>query len=572
MNMNRFVQTISWLLPAVLTAFPWTAHHAVAQTRPYNEEITVIATFDPIIPDAFKINQNPVLNDTTTVVPVMTYSVVPRDAAIRLEIDPLPAVKLVAEPLTKIYRNYLKAGVGNYSTLYGELFASSLRSKTHLLGVHMKHLSSSGKIKEYGPSSNSTQLAEVYGQRYFDQHTLGANVFFRRDGLHLYGFKPADFPDTSIGKNDIRQRYLRAGAETSFSSRYKSNDKLNHSIGLSYHFLADYYKVRENIVSLDANLNKQYDLFGWEQKQTLGLNTSFDFLNQKDSNSRINSGILSLQPNISGRFNEYSFKAGVGLSIAMDTNTNAYVFPMLEGRIDLIQGALQIFAGIDGGMERNSTYALSERNPYLSSELPLNYTIDKFRAYGGFSSNISRSFNFNASISSQTFENYAFFVTDTLNYLKNSFTLLYDDISVMKIKAELEYLRKDKLRLALNGSYNKFYKLLFQEKAWYQPETELEFTASYNMQDKIMIKFQTGYHGPAWALVPSIPGDASQETTLAAEKIKGWVDINLGAEYRFNKALSFWLNINNILGKQHLYWYNYPTYKFNLLGGVSYSF
>lgn len=35
---------------------------AKAQNKPYNEEITVIATFDPIIPDAFKINQNPVVN------------------------------------------------------------------------------------------------------------------------------------------------------------------------------------------------------------------------------------------------------------------------------------------------------------------------------------------------------------------------------------------------------------------------------------------------------------------------------------------------------------------------------
>ncbi len=315
MIINRFALAIKWLLPATLTAFPWIVEKAEAQTRPYNEEITVIATFDPIIPDAFKINQNPVLNDTTTAVPVMTYSVMPRDAAIRLEIDPLPAVKLVAEPLTKIYRNYLKAGLGNYTTIYGELFASSLRSKNHLLGMHLKHLSSTGKIRDYAPSANSTQLAEIYGQRYFDQHTLGANLFFQRDGLHLYGFKPGSYPDTSIGKSDIRQRYLRAGAETSFSSRYKTNDKLNHSIGLSYHFLSDYYKVKENIVSADANLNKQYDLFGWDQKQTIGLITSFDFLNQKDSNSSFNTGILTLQPNISARFNEYSFKAGVGFTL-----------------------------------------------------------------------------------------------------------------------------------------------------------------------------------------------------------------------------------------------------------------
>ena len=86
---------------------------ANAQSKSYNEEITVIAAFDPIIPDAFKINQNPVINDTTTTVPPMSYSLVPHDAGVQLEIEPLPAVKLVAEPLEKLYRNYIRGGAGN---------------------------------------------------------------------------------------------------------------------------------------------------------------------------------------------------------------------------------------------------------------------------------------------------------------------------------------------------------------------------------------------------------------------------------------------------------------------------
>ena len=44
---------------------------AMGQVKTYNEEITVVAPFDPIIPDAFKISQNPAVNDTNTSVPVM---------------------------------------------------------------------------------------------------------------------------------------------------------------------------------------------------------------------------------------------------------------------------------------------------------------------------------------------------------------------------------------------------------------------------------------------------------------------------------------------------------------------
>jgi hypothetical protein len=547
---------------------------AFGQSKPYNEEITVIAAFDPIIPDAFKINQNPVLTDTTTVVPTMTYTVMPRNAGIKLDIDPLPAVKLVAEPLSKIYRNYLKAGAGNYMSLYGELYASSLRSKTDLVGVHLKHLSYAGNIKDYGPPANSSQVAELFGQHYFDNHTLSGKLFFNREGLHLYGYKPSDYPTITVGKDDIRQHYLVSGVEATFGSRYKTDDKLNHTFGLSYYHLSDKYDVRENNFLVSANLDKQADLFNWETKQTIGVNTSLNFLNQRDSVNKINATVLCINPTISAKMNEYSFKAGLGFYVGIDTLTKAHLYPLLEASLDLLPGALKLFAGIDGGMERNSIRLLSSENLYITSGLPLNYTYNKFRVYGGFNSNISRSFNFNGSISSTTFENYPFFVTDTASAYHNTFTLMYDDISVVKIKAELEYLLADKLRLSLVGQFYG-YKLDQAEYAWYKPDYDLNFTTTYNFQSKIIFKFQLGFNGPVWGLVPhevAIVHDSKSIAIFEAEKIKGWVDASLGAEYKFNKALSFWLNINNLGNTQHFNWYNYPSYRINALAGLSYSF
>lgn len=545
-----------------------------AQNKPYNEEITVIATFNPIIPDAFKIGSNPVINDTSTSVPVMTYVVRPRDAGIQLEIEALPAVKLVAEPLPKIYRNYLKAGLGNYSTLYGELFASSLRSKTHLLGFHARHISANGTINDYAPTTNSSQLAELYGEKYFDNHTLAGNLFFNREGLHLYGFHPGDFPDTTIDKEDIKQRYLIGGGEVTFGSRYKSDDKLNHAFGFSYTHLNDKYKARENDYLITAGIDKKYDLFHWDTDQTLGLATSLKLMNHKDSTGKSNTGILKINPMLKAEYNEYSFKAGIGFYVGMDSVTKAHIYPQLEARLDLIPGALQLYAGIDGGMERTTIQSLISQNPYISSELPMGFTYNKFKAFGGFNSNISRSFNFNASIQSSTVENYAFFVTDTLSYLKNSFTLLYDDITFMQVKAELEYVRNEKLKISLTGSYYDYYKLGDQEHPWYKPVYDLGFNSTYNMQDKIIFKLRSTFNGPVYALVAdnNANTDAGSTGQLTSKKLDGWIDINLGAEYKFNKALSFWINFNNLANSQHLYWYNYPSYRLNLLGGLSYSF
>jgi outer membrane receptor protein involved in Fe transport len=206
--------------------------------------------------------------------------------------------------------------------------------------------------------------------------------------------------------------------------------------------------------------------------------------------------------------------------------------------------------------------------------IPWNYEYEKFRIYGGFKSNISRIFNFNGSISSSTFENNPLFVTDNNAYLLNSFAVIYDNINAVKLKGELEFVKAEHLRLALNGTYS-HYKTLRQQYAWYKPAYEVEFTARYDIQSKIVITAKAVFNGPVWALAPktdSITGETIKPYIMAATELKGWADLNLGAEYRFTKALSFWINFNNLTNNKYYRWNNYRSYGFNLMGGVSYSF
>jgi len=548
---------------------------AFAQVKPYNEEITVVAAFDPIIPDAFKISSNPAVDDSITSIPVMNYNIMPRLADVKPEIEPLPAVKLVAEPVSKLYRNYIRAGAGNYTALYGELFMSSLRSRQYLNSIHLKHQSAAGEIKDYGPPANSRDEADVTATKYFDDHTLSGKVFYHRDGLHLYGYKPADFPDTVIEKDDVKQRYYTAGASATFGSNYKDNDKLNHTFGLSYYHMAGLYENLENNVHFTTTFDKRYDLLKLGPEQVLGITGGYNFLNQVDSLGKTNSGILLINPFIKADVNEYSFMVGFKLDIATGTVTKARFYPVAEARLELIPGALKLYAGFTGNMERTSMQNITEQNLYISSVMPWNYTYEKFKIYGGFQSNISKSLNFNGSITSGTYENYPLFITDTSAYLLNSFTLLYDNISTVKLKGELEFVKSAHLRLGLNGTYT-HYKTGDQEYAWYKPAYEFEFTGRYDIQNKIVVTAKAVMNGPVWASVPSadplFDGIGEAPYIFTAEKLKGWTDINVGAEYRFTKALSFWINFNNLTNKKYYRWNNYRSYGINLLAGVSYSF
>ena len=572
MFQNKSTYRIIFVVLSCLV-FILTTKSSMAQGKTYNEEITVVAPFDPIIPDAFKISQNPVTDDTSTKVPTMNYDIATRIASVKPVIENLPPVKLVAEPISKLYRNYLRAGMGNYSALYGELFMSSLRSKQNLVTFHLKHQSASGSIKDYGSPVNSRNEAELTATKYFTEHTLTGKAYYTRDGLRLYGFKPSEFSD-SVNKDDIKQHYYTAGLSTRFGSNYKSLDKLNHTFGLTYYHREGLYESLENSFVFSTSLNKHVELFKVGKNQMLGVNASYSFLNRHDSIGHINTGIVMLQPFVKAQVNEYSFMAGFKINVASDSITKGHLYPVAEARLELIPDALKLFAGLDGGMECVSLQSITAQNLFVSAVLPWNYVYDKFRIYGGFQSNISRSFNFNGSISSSTYSNYPLFVTDTNAYLLNSFTLCYDDISVVKLKAELEFVRAEHLHLTLNGTYS-HYKTDAQQHAWYNPDYEFELSGRYDMQNKIAIKAKVVVEGPVWALKPAtypVTGRFQEPYILQATTLNGWADISLGGEYKFNKALSFWLNLNNLANSKYYRWYNYRSYGLNVMGGVSYSF
>ena len=57
-----------------------------------------------------------------------------------------------------------------------------------------------------------------------------------------------------------------------------------------------------------------------------------------------------------------------------------------------------------------------------------------------------------------------------------------------------------------------------------------------------------------------------------SKELESAMDINLGAEYRYSKTLSAFVQLNNILSENYYQWNYYPTYGFNFTFGVTYCF
>lgn len=536
----------------------------LAKAQGLNEQVTVVAAYEPAIPDVNKIMVNPAVSESEVKLPEMTYLIKPAQLKPVLMPETIPAVKLVGEPQKKLYRNYARAGFGSYTSPYVEFFANTLRSKSFSFGVHMKHLSSSGTIKDYAKSNNSLNLIQLQGQKFFDNHTLTALAGYRRNALHHYGFRPAEF-EMTFPEDDLKQVFNRLNASLDFTSRYDDKDMLNHSIALSFNNVSDHFNTRESNIHIKGGANKRFELFDFTDNQMLGIETDITFTGYKDTLLKQSSTLVSIRPFIGTEFEIYSFKAGLDFSFKGDTVSKAYLFPFAEARMQIIEDALSVKAGITGGLKRHGFDELSEINPFVQSILPLEYTRDRFTFYAESRARVGRHVDLTASFKASVIDNAVFFVNDFTQLPFNRFTLVYDDANLIAGRFEAEYHTAEKVRVKAFASFE-HWKLENELHAWHKPGFTLGGEVYYNMGDKLIASASVAFRGKQYARI------TNEVNSVTVETLKGYADLGLGFEYRYTRSLSAFLNLNNLTGTRPYVWYNYPGYRFNVLGGVSYRF
>lgn len=548
-----------------LTGLSFTTHTAVAQN--INEEVTVIAEFEPSVPDANKININPPESETEVSLPIMTYDNKAMQTDVTLQPESIAAVRLVGEPLSKLYRNYLKAGLGTYTTPLIDFYAGSLRSKEHNLGLHIKHISSSGSIKDHPAPDNSMNLVELYGNKFLSEHTLSGNIGFRRNVVHHYGFDTSEFnpPVYSFNDDDLKQRFARIYASAGIKSNYKEKDRLNHYARIGFSNISDKFDTRETAFTLDAGADKVFELLDITDNQSLELTTGITHIAYSDANLSQGNTIITLKPAIGTSFNEYSIKAGLNINFKFDTVSKAYLFPFVEGKLALIDDALTVHTGITGGLYRRGFDALSDINPFVLSALPLQYTREKFVFYGGVKARAGENIDLSASFKAGVIDNAAFFINDPVQIPYNRFTVVYDNGSMLNGLFEASWHTNERIRLRAWASLESW-NLDTLNHAYHTPSLQLGVDGFYQIQNKIIVRADVVVRGPQYARV------LNDNNNWQDKQLDGYADLSLGLEYRYTKVLSAFLNFNNLLNARYYRWNGYPSYRFNVMGGVAYSF
>jgi hypothetical protein len=540
------------------------------------DEIKVIAPYEPTISDAFKIALNPRIDDTTQVRLAFDYEIRSQKLITPFTLEPIAPARMRGEPLDKLYRGLVKGGYGTYSTPYFEGFFNSLRSNNHSLGIHLRHMSSGGGIEDRGFSGYSDNLAHVYGKRFFRNHSLDGNLKYERNGIHYYGYDPQGYPEDhplfayvdTLGKGDISQVFNRFSGQLGFGTHHADSTRLRQHYSLGYHWLFDSYDAGEHHASFRGQLGSaiKQDPFGMADKQYFSLGAQVDYYNNTTALDTLNTFLISLEPKIWSKYGIFSFQLGVNTSFELDSVSFFRAYPVLGAEVKLAGDVLVAHAGFSGGLKKHSMYSMTTMNPFVNTMVPLKFMNVKSDIGGGIRGSVSDFLSYNLSVNNAVIDNHPFFVTDTTQMLNNQFTVVYDNIKRFNARGEL--LARFHERFSTRFSVNYFqYMLTDQIEAWHTPTLMFSMNIKYNIQEKIILTADGYTRNQTFARMFDDQG------SIIAREVHGFhLDASLGIEYRYSRLLSIFLNFNNISNDPLERWLNYPSQKFNFLGGVTYSF
>ena len=546
--------------------------------------------------DANKVTRTPEIKESIVELPSLSYLLLSRKPLPLAELKPVPAAKIVIfkeEP--NLFRGYAKGAVGTKLTTYGELRFMDGYSRKGTYDMFIKHFGTDGFVSSADsiPDSYSNFALGVSGKRFLKQHSVGIDLDYDREKIHFYGYNPEDYPE-NFGI-DEKRLYRTVDVGVFLKSYYRDSTKWNHFGRFDFIQFSDNVKSAENNFIFHADLNKRIGKNTDAGNIYFASSLDVDYNNLNNINPRTNSEqkykntVIELNPRITMKAAGFTTQIGARLTgDFVGGPMTPHIYPDIEAKYSLFDGIFKPYAGLGGELHRNRYRSLTSENPFLQSfiredlgdEDILINTNEKVNIYGGIRGNISNDMSFNAKVSRASFDDFAYFITDSLISLGNRFKVEYGDLKRTTVTGELTFNQGEKIKLFAQGEFYIYDEREDGEEAWNQPVNKISISAHYNIQNKLRAELEVYALGQrkAKSLVEleSIgvvdEGEFNAEEGFYMYNLKSFIDGTLKVEYNYTKRLSVFAQINNFLAANYVRYANYPVQRFNFLGGATYSF
>lgn len=494
--------------------------------------------------------------------------------------------------------NYFQLGMGNYGKILADGNISTELENGMEVGADVHFLSTAGlrKVYDWKSKQNSADIG-LYLNSYGETGKFSINADYGLNDYNYYGIYALTPASNNV---DLKQKTNRIKVNGYYD--FYSNDILN-DVRVKSSFLSDHFNAKENQAEVLVNLSKHGVEFPAFDDVTfnadLGLNletvkTDFELLD-KNSSQYLNATLSPKATFFKGKSylmigSYFSFLNGKNSNMMLaeqNKNNKTYWFPKAELQFAAAD-EFKFYAGITGGLKLNTYANLLEENPYLVSDQELRATETKYKFYFGLRGDIDQQIKYDFSAGFGKMNDILFFrANDLFNYevdyrrqaydFANTFSSVYDNGTVSEAKGSVQYFPLANLALDAEVNFEK-YNLDNYENIFNKPLVRASIGGKYSMLDKKLnlgakAIFGTDMTTNSFQLNrEGINPDFYISEQNNSDKVGGFADLNLSAEYKVHKNFSIFALGNNLLNTQYQTYKGYKVLGAQILGGVKISF
>ena len=546
----------------------------------YNESVLVKGSYRPVIMQSEKLNFPVRITDTISRMEHVFRYDVPAPGRLKALYEParIKAARIIGEPATKLYNNYLRLGVGNYWTPLADLYWSSTRDQHKTYGVRFNHLSSWGSIPDYGRINNGVTGITLFGKYIFKEKLqLVTDLNYEHDHNLMYGFTDSTLNAVmgktrdDISRSDYRAKYNVATWNIGIRNMQLDVNKLGYSANLRLSDLWASWHQNEFNLNLSGDIHYGFPMLR-QYKGVAFLRAEWDAYTHRfrpggemplgylpapvDDTLKGSRNIVKFNPYVDFLFNDLQFHTGMTVAwdgFTEDTSVAFRIFPDVVVSKKLMNEAVAVSLGFTGDLEANNWNTLRVINPYIAPNAEQRAT-RHYDLQGHLRWSISKKLEANAEMRFSWVRDDLTFMLDDDYSLQNVFRPVYFDNNRWTLGADIAFVNDEMLTLRAGGHY---YKYTGGQILLYRPNWDALLAADVNYNDKWLFHLEG-------RLLGKMKSDASEELPMR-------YGINAEVEYRHNKALSFFLKMDNLAFQRYYYWANYPSTKGLFILGLTYT-
>jgi len=463
-------------------------------------------------------------------------------------------LRLKQEDISKIYGNYVSAGLGNYSSAYLDGWFNTKRDKGRSLGAHLYHRSfGKGPVDDKNSANTNTEL-KAFGSVYTNSITSGGYFAYENRGGHFYGYTPG----LETKRDTIRQSYNTFSIGGSVGNT-KPGD-FNFNLNGNFSYLSDHFEAAESELGL-----RFLSDFATSEKSKLMIAADYFLIARKDV-------FIDAKPRHLFRASpSFRFTAVDNLALTLGATAvlendsirskSFHIYPNLKAEYSLSKN-VSAYSSLSGDIDKVTLHSLSSDNFWVDANINVFHTNKTLEFIAGLKGKLGRKLGFDLGVAAANFKDLYFFQNAATD--RSKFDVVYDvgDVQRVNLFGEVGLNKDEVIRLSLRGDYFG-YSTDLQAEAWHRPTYRFNLNSAFNVYQKLMLNVGLVGQGGMKAF--------NQEISQVVE-LKTGIDLNVKVDYKVSKQVSAFAKLENILSNDYPVYLNYPVRGFQVLGGLSWSF